>query len=273
MAQPRPVVRSAAVTPDSGTIVFVHGMYMNAASWEPWAERARARGFESLVASWPYHDGEPSELRRRIDPKLGKLTFGDVVAHFKGLIDGLPTKPMLIGHSIGGLAVQKLLNDGYATAGVAVSSAPARGVVSFDPHFFRANFPHVNPFAGNKPVEMTPARFHYTFCNTMSRQASDEAFERYVVPESRNVPRSTLGRAAKIDFRKSHGPLLMVAGDTDHLTPLAAVRANARKYHASGGGTRFETFAGRSHFICNQDGWEEVADLAFDFLAAAAPSS
>ena len=132
--------------------------------------------------------------------------------------------------------------------------------------FFRANFPHVNPFAGNKPVVMTPKRFHYTFCNTMSRQASDEAFGRYVVPESRNVPRSTLGKSAKVDFGRKHGPLLFIAGDSDHLTPLAAVRRNAIAYKAAGGTTRFEGLPGRSHFICNQDGWEEVADLAFGFL-------
>lgn len=253
---------------EKGTIVFVHGMYMNGSSWQPWVERAASAGFGSSAPSWPYHDGEPEQLRQEIDPALGRLTFGQVVDHFKGLIDGLPERPLLVGHSIGGLVVQKLVNDGYAKAGVAVSSAPARGVVTLDPHFFRANFPHVNPFAGNKPVVMTPARFHYTFCNTMTRAASDEAFDRYVVPESRNVPRSTLGKAAKIDFRREHVPLLFIAGDSDHLTPLSAVKRNAHAYRAVGGPVRFVSYAGRSHFICNQDGWEEVADQAFEFLTA-----
>lgn len=254
---------------DNGTIVFVHGMYVNGVSWEPWIERARSAGLGALAPSWPCHDGQPAELRAHVDPELGKLSFARVVAHFKGVIAALAERPFLVGHSIGGLVVQKLINDGYGRAGVAVSSAPARGVVSLDPHFLRANFPHVNPLAGNKPVVMTPERFHYTFCNTMTRQASDEAFDRYVVPESRNVARGTLGKEAKIDFRRPHSPLLFVAGDTDHLTPLAAVRRNARRYDAAGGTTRFEEMKGRSHFICNQDGWEEVADIALGFLTSA----
>jgi pimeloyl-ACP methyl ester carboxylesterase len=251
------------------TIVYVHGMYMNAASWQPWVERGAGAGFESVVPSWPYHDGAPGDLRRHLDPALGKLTFGQVVAHYVSVIGALPEPPLLVGHSIGGLVVQKLLNDGYARAAVSVSPAPPRGVVPVDPHFLRANFPHVNPFAGNKPVVMTPRRFHYAFCNTMSREASDEAFERYVVPESRNVPRSTLGRAAAIDFGKAHGPLLIAGGGSDHLTPLAAVRRNAARYRDPGSTTEMKEFAGRCHFICNQDGWEEVADYAFDFLARA----
>jgi pimeloyl-ACP methyl ester carboxylesterase len=117
---------------------------------------------------------------------------------------------------------------------------------------------------------MTRARFHYAFCNTMTRAASDEAFDRYVVPESRNVPRSTLTGSGRIRFRRDHAPLLFLSGDRDHLCPLGAVRRNAAAYRRSPTPVRLRAFAGRSHFICNQDGWEEVADAAFDFLRTAA---
>jgi pimeloyl-ACP methyl ester carboxylesterase len=252
------------------TVVFVHGMYMNAASWQPWADRFAAAGLDSVVPSWPYHEGEPAHLREQIDPALGKLKFGDVVQHYKTIIDGLPERPLLVGHSIGGLAVQKLVNDGYAKAAVSISTAPARGIVSFDPHFFRANFPHINPFAGHAPVQMTPKRFHYTFCNTMTREESDAAFAEYVVPESRNVPRSTLTKAGAIDFRREHVPMLFIAGETDHLTPLSGVKRNASAYDKGPGQVRFQRFAGRSHFICNAPGWEEVADASLEFFDSVA---
>lgn len=74
---------------------------------------------------------------------------------------------------------------------------------------------------------MTRDRFHYAFCNTLTRSASGEAFDEFVVPESRNVPRSTLGRSARIDFGASHVPMLFLAGTQDHLTPVAMVRRNA----------------------------------------------
>jgi pimeloyl-ACP methyl ester carboxylesterase len=250
---------------ESSTLVFIHGMYLNGRSWTPWTGPAKARGYACHTPSWPFHDGEPAALRARIDPALGRLTLGAVTARLKAFIDTLPDRPVLIGHSVGGLLVQRLVNDGYASAGVAISPAPPLGVLSGDPHFWRSNFPHVNPLALNRPVRMTPKRFHYTFCNTMSRAESDAAFEEYVVPESRNVPRSTLTTQARVRFRAPHRPLLIMGGDRDHLTPLAMVRRNARAYKA--GVVDFQEFAGRSHFICNQPGWEDVAGAAFDWLA------
>jgi alpha-beta hydrolase superfamily lysophospholipase len=248
-------------------VVFIHGMYMNGTSWEPWIERAATRGWVAQAPSWPFHDGAPGERRRDVPDGLGGLTFGAVTEHYKRILEGVEPAPFLVGHSIGGLVVQKLINDGHGRAGVALSPAPPRGVLSFDPRFFRANVPHLNPFAGSRPVLMTPKRFHYTFCNTMTRDASDAAFERYVVPESRSVPRSTLTAQGAIDFRRAHAPLLICGGDHDHLTPLAMVRRNAAKYRRSPQPVECRVFAGRSHFLCNQDDWYQVADTAFDWLA------
>ncbi|MGL5817693.1 MAG: alpha/beta hydrolase [Phycicoccus sp.] len=248
------------------TVVFVHGMYLTGASFAPWIERAAAAGLTGIAPSWPHHDGEPAALRATVDPALGRLDFGTVVERYRRLIATLPEPPLLVGHSIGGLVVQKLVNEGLARAAVAVSSAPPRGIVSFSPHFVRANVPHVNPFAGNRPVVMTSSRFRYTFGNTMTRAESDAMFERYVVPESRNVPRSTLTGQGAIDFGAPHAPLLFLTGDQDHLTPLDAVRRNARAYRKSGDAVDLVTYEGRCHGICNQAGWEEVADRAFAFL-------
>src|SRR5215470_18082947 len=93
-------------------VVFIHGMYMNGRSWAPWVEHFSAQGYRCHAPSWPYHDGEPAALRRDIDPGLGRLTFGQVTDHLKAFIDTLPRRPVLIGHSVGGLQTQKLVNDG-----------------------------------------------------------------------------------------------------------------------------------------------------------------
>jgi len=247
-------------------VVFIHGMYLNARSWQPWVERFASAGFSCSAPSWPFHHGDPRTLRNEVDPRLRSLTFGDVTAHLKSVIDALPERPILVGHSIGGLLVQRLVEDGYARAGVAISSAPPPGVRSYSPHFVRANFPHINPFAGSRPVFMTPKRFHYAFCNTLTPRASDEAFEQFVVPESRLVPRSTLGKSAKIDFSSARAPLFFLAGTRDHLTPVAMVRRNASKYKDDSGQVEYREFVGRSHYICGEPGWEEVADAAIGWL-------
>jgi len=244
-------------------LVFIHGMYLNAASWGDWMPVAESRGYAPHALSWPFHEGDPAALRARIDPDLGRLTFGEVISSLAGRIAELPEKPVLIGHSVGGAAVQKLIDLGLARAGVAISPAPPQGVLAASPTFLRANFPHVNPFAGNRPIRMTADRFAYTFGNTMPRVASDAAFQRFVVPESRNVPRSLLTRQARIDPAAPHAQLLMIAGDQDHLVPLPLVKRNAARYHDPVG---VRVIEGRGHFLCNQDGWEGVAGIAFDWL-------
>lgn len=248
-------------------VMFIHGMYLNGNSWQPWVERFTSAGFTCSAPSWPYHEGDPHTLRSAVDPGLGALTFGAVTDHLKALIDLLPERPFLVGHSIGGLLVQRLVNDGYARAGVSISSAPPQGLMSFSPHFLRANFPHINPISGSKPVLMSPERFHYAFANTTSRSASDEAFDQFVVPESRNVPRSTLGRSARIDFSAPGAPLLFLTGDQDHLTPVGMVRRNAHKYAAGPRTVDYQEFTGRSHYICGEQDWEKFADAALAWLS------
>ena len=250
----------------SRQIVFVHGMYMNGSSWDPWVEVAKSKGFDPIAPSWPFHNAEPSVLRSHIDLALGKMQFRHVVNSYKKLIDSLPERPHLVGHSVGGLVVQKLINDGYGAAAVSISPAPPLGVFTMAPEFLRANLPHLNFFAGSKPVVMTKKRFHYAFCNTMTREESDAAFEQYVTPESRRVPQSILTLQGKIAFKKAHAPLLLIGGDKDNLIPLKLVKRNVKAYRKGEGVVDFQSFTNRGHFICNEPGWEEVAEASFDWL-------
>lgn len=247
-------------------LVLVHGMYMNGSSWDPWVRLATSKGFDPIAPSWPFHSASPSVLRDHIDPALGKMQFRHVVDSYKKLIDSLPERPLLIGHSVGGLVVQKLINDGYGAAAVSISPAPPLGVLTLAPEFLRANLPHLNFFVGSKPIIMTKKRFHYTFCNTMTRAESDQAFEQYVTPESRRVPQSILTPQGEIKFKRSHAPLFLIGGDKDNLIPLKLVQRNVKAYRKGEGIVDFQSFSNRGHFICNEPGWEEIAEASFDWL-------
>ncbi len=242
----------------SKDIVLVHGMFQNPESWKKWAAYFDQHGYRCHSPAYPYHAGNPEELCRIIDPALGKLTFGRVVESLATFIDQLPAKPVLIGHSMGGLAVQKLIEMGKGTAGVCIDSAPPLGVFSFKWSFARANLPTLNPLRGNSVDLPSVKWFHYAFCNTMSMEETQREYDLYVVPESRNVPRSTLGLAAKIDFKKPHPPLLFIAGEKDHIIPASLNRANFKRYRDAGSKTDFKVFPHRTHYICGMEGWEEV---------------
>jgi pimeloyl-ACP methyl ester carboxylesterase len=189
-----------------------------------------------------------------------------VVNHLEGFIKSLNEKPIVIGHSMGGLVVQLLLQKGIASAAIAIDSAPPAGVFTTQFSFLKANWGHITPFANSAlPVVMTFERFQYAFVNGMSLNEQQAAFDRYVVPESRAVPRESL--FAKIDFKNKKQPLLLIAGGNDNIIPAALNQTNYEKYQGAASVTEMKTFARRNHFILGQTGWEEVADFCMGWLS------
>lgn len=250
----------------SRNIVFIHGLFQNPKSWGNWITYFERKGFACHAPAYPYHAGKPEVLRKNIDQKLGKLTFGEVIESLSTFIDMLPEKPVLIGHSMGGLAVQKLLEMDKGAAAIAIDPAPPAGIFSFKWSFLKANLPTINPFEGNSPCLPSVEWFHYAFCNTMTMDETKKEYDLFVVPESRNIPRSSTRKDGKISFRKPHNPILIIAGEKDNIIPLSLVKKNFAAYKGSDGVIDFKEFPGRTHYICGQKGWEEVADHIFQWL-------
>ncbi len=214
----------------SKTIIFVHGLFVNPKSWSAWKTYFESKGYTCYTPANPFHEGKPEELRKNTDPNLGLVNFEDVVNNIIELIDTLPEKPIVIGHSLAGLVVQKLMALDKAVAGVCIDGAAPLGIITFKWSFWKSNFPVINYLKGNAVFVPTKEWFHYTFCNTMSREESDKVFDEFVVPESRNIPRGTLKGFAKIDFKKPHKPMLFIAGEKDHIVPAPLNRSNFDAY-------------------------------------------
>jgi pimeloyl-ACP methyl ester carboxylesterase len=250
----------------SQTIVFIHGMYMNPLCWVGWVDYYTAKGYTCLAPAWPGRD-QPVEVLRKNhpDPQLGQLTLSNVLDHYTGVIKKLDEKPIIIGHSMGALAVQLLLQKDMAAAGVAIDSAPPMGVITTKWSFLKSNWPHITPFVSqSSPIEMTFERFQYTFVNGLPLVEQRAAYDRYVVPESRRVPRESL--TARVDFKKPHAPLLLIAGSADHIIPASLNKSNYARYEKSPSVTDYKEFPGRTHFTIGQNGWEEVAGYVLAWL-------
>lgn len=249
----------------SKTVMFVHGLYMTPLCWENWTQCFEAKGFQTLAPAYPGRDKSVQKLQTP-NASLGRLTLWDILDHLTARLKALDEKPVLVGHSMGGLIVQLLLHRGFASAAVAIDSAAPAGVFTTAFSYLRANWGHVTPFVNiNSPVFMSFKRFQYAFVNGMPLDEQRSAFERYVVPESRHIPRDSL--FAKIDFRKPHAPLLLVAGGNDHIIPPGLNKTNFKKYTDRSSTTELKQFPGRNHFILGQRGWEEVADYCMDWIS------
>lgn len=250
----------------SKTIVLIHGLFVNPKSWAEWRAYFEAQGYTVHTPAYLSHTGDPKELRKNIDPKLSAVNFKEVTLNLASFIESLPEKPILIGHSLGGLLVQKLLSMGLGVAGVAIDSAPPVGITPTQWSFWKANLPVVNFIKGNAPFIPTKKWFRYAFGNAVSQAQSDAAFEEFVVPESRNIARGTLFPFAKVDFKKLHKPLLFIAGEKDNIIPAALNKKNFKAYKNKDGVREFKEFSGRGHFICGEPNWQEVAKYAQNWM-------
>jgi len=252
----------------SKTIVFIHGLFMNPTSWEAWIKYYESKGYTCYAPAYPFHEGKPADLRNKLNGELGTLTFGQVINRLISFIDALPEKPILIGHSMGGLAVQKLIELDKGVAGICIDTAPPAGIFSFEWSFLKANLPTINPLKGNSVCMPTVKWYQYAFCNTMTLAETQIEFDKFVVPESRNIPRSSTKADGKIDFTKPHQPLLFIAGEKDNIIPASLNKKNFEAYKDKTSKRDFKVFSNRTHYICGQKNWEEVADYINNWITS-----
>jgi pimeloyl-ACP methyl ester carboxylesterase len=243
----------------SKKVCFIHGMFMNPSCWDGWVEYFTSHGYECEAPPWPCHESSIEELNASPDARLGDLTLKEVITRYSSMLSNMDEQPILIGHSMGGLIVQLLLNQGLGNCGIAIDHAPPAGVFSFEWSFLRSNLPTVNPLAGNKPARMSFPLFRYAFANGIPEEGQQMLYERYICPESRNVPRSSTGAVGKIHFRKTQAPLLIIAGQNDHIIPASLNRKTFNQYQPGSSVVDFKEFEGRNHCIIIQKEWHEVA--------------
>ncbi len=250
-------------------VVLIHGLFQNPLSWADWVTFFEERDFRCETIAYPHHDGDPKDLRANPDPKLGTLTLNDVVEHVVARLDAMGMQqPIVVGHSMGGLVVQKLVALKRASLGVCISTAPPKGVLSFKWSFLKCNIGTVNPFAGDSICKPSVEWFHAAFTNTMTLEQTRDIYDRLVVYESRNIPRSGTKADGAIDFTRPHAPLLFIAGEADTIIPHSLVEKNMKAYTDAASVKDWKLFPGKTHFICGQDGWEEVAQFVVDWIAA-----
>jgi len=253
----------------SKTIVLIHGLFLTYKGWDHWVRYLEDKGYTVIAVPWPGRDKSVAELRKaHPDPELGKRTLKEVIEHHIKVIDGLDEKPILIGHSLGGLMTQILLNRGYGAAGVAIDSGPPQGLLSTKWSFLKSAWPLLNFLnPSSRPYFMSFEEFQYAFVNGQPLEEQRKAYHDQVVPESLRIGRGALTSTAHIDYKKPHAPLLFIAGETDHIIPASLNKSNQSKYKDSGSVTDFKEFQGRNHYGLAHTGWQELADYTLTWIA------
>lgn len=257
-------------------IVLIHGLWMTPKSWNTWAEYFRARGHEVIVPGWPgIDDREVADIRSNPEALKG-IGLAQIADHYERIIRALPEKPIIMGHSFGGLLTQMLADRGLGVAYVGVTPGQPAGITTLPASTLWTGTPILsNPFARNGAKPLSKGHFHFTFGNDLDRAASDRLWEEFAVNSYNRVffegvagAFNEKGGVSHVDFgRTDRAPLLVITGEIDHVVPPAIGRAIVKKYTATNSPAvvEYREFAGRTHRIVSQDGWEEVAEYALDW--------
>ena len=259
----------------SKTIVFSHGAWLNSLSWENFLGYFAAQGYTCSAPEWPYRDKPAAELRENTPPELAQIGLKELTDHYARIVRALPEPPILIGHSFGGLIVQQLLDRGLGRAGVALDSAAPEGVFALDWSVLKVNAGILFKWmAWDQVVHMAFPEFQYAFTNTFPEDQQRACYDKYLVPETGRIffqaafAQLDPHHALQVNFKNNDRvPLLLIAGEKDHIVPAHVARANYEHYQHSTARTDFREFPGRAHLLIAQEGWEEIADYIATWLA------
>ncbi len=253
----------------SKTAVFIHGAWMTPASWDNFRKSFESAGFTTYAPAWPYIDSaSPDELRRNPPAALGALSVSEIVDHYQSFITTLPEKPLIVGHSFGGLFTQILLDRGLGWAGVAIDPAPIAGVVP-SAVSLAAAAPILLRWKGwELPFTLSRAAFASSFANAAPPALQNEAYDKLVVPTSGRIfYEDAFWLGTGVHPARRTQPLLITVGENDRtVTPFTALGAfNIQK--KSPAETDFKYFPGHSHFLIAEPGWEDVANYILRWVS------
>lgn len=254
----------------SKNIVFVTGAFVSHICWDDWRNYFESKGYNTVAPPWPYKVGKVEDLRNKQphDTDLADLTLKEVIDSYAAATKKFTDKPIAIGHSLGGMMTQVLVNRDLVSAGVAIHPVPTLGVFPYEFSFLKAGWKSLGLFTSMKKTHLMSFKdFQYAFVNGMPLAEQKAAYEKFAIPESKRVARGGLTSAAKVDYKKTHPPLLITSGSEDTITPAHLNIRNFKRYKKNNGSViEYKEFPGRNHFVLGQSTWKEDADYILNWL-------
>ena len=254
-------------------VVFVHGLWLLPSSWENWAALFEEAGYVALMPGWPDDPETVAEAKAHPEVFAGK-GIAEIADYEEAIIRRLDRKPVVIGHSFGGLMTEILAGRGLAAASVAISPAPFRGVLPLPIAALRTTSVALrNPANRSRAVPLTYEQFRYSFANLVGEDEAKELYLGYSVPGTGEALFQAAAAnlnpwsEAKVDTKNpARGPMLVISADSDQTVPWAIANASYKREKRNPGVTEIVKMENRGHSLTIDKGWREVAETALAFV-------
>ena len=254
-------------------VVFVHGLWLLSSSWKAWRDLFDDNGYASLAPGWPDDPDTVAEAREHPET-FAKKMVAQVTDHYLAAIARLEKRPVVIGHSFGGLIAQKIAGEGVAEATISIDNAPFKGVLPLPVSALKSASPVLtNPANINRGVSLTFEQFTFGWANNLDETEARHLFETYHVPaagaplfQAATANFNPFGGETAVDSKNpDRGPLLIIAGEKDNTVPLAISNASYKIQAKNPGVTEEIVIPDRGHSLIIDSGWRTVADEALVF--------
>lgn len=247
-------------------IFMIHGMWGGPWVWENFKGFFEDRGYRCVTPSLPFHDMRPDE---RPDPRLATTSMLDYAEALQSEITRLDSRPIVMGHSMGGLLAQILGSRGLAEALVLLTPAAPAGVVSIRQsmlRFFQSVVAQGRFW--KKPLRPSFQEAVYSVLGLLPEEERRATYNRFVYESGRATFEIRCWlldtkRATRIEASKITCPVLVVAGAQDRIIAASVVRGIADKYGAV---ARYRELPDHAHWVLGEPGWQDVAELVSGWL-------
>jgi len=254
----------------SKSVVFITGTFIGNNCWDEWKLYFESKGYHCIAPAWPYKNATPEELRNRHgDDPIAHNRLETLIDYFANKVETPQGPSIVIGHSLGGLIVQLLLQRGIGSAGVAIHSFPPAGISIFAISFLNAVWGAMGVFTPTRKTYMISFKtWKHAVANGLSCEQQKQSFYKYAIPESKLITRDAFKCVAKINFKSPHAPLLILSGGDDRIISPALNYNNYKKYKAGKSITGYKEFKGHNHLVFDYPACKEHADFILNWLQA-----
>lgn len=247
-------------------VCFIQGDWLIQTIWDRFDRHFKACGYTCSVLSLP-PPGERGWYRILHGKDNRYFPLQRLVEFYAEQVAGFPAPPVLIGHAMGGLVVQLLLDRGVGLAGVAIASRPPQRVFPGLLPLLQILTARTERLEGMRFLRMTPTQFSRRIAYPLTWQAAQPLYGQLVgrVPQKLMLA-AAFGVGSRLLFDNERGPLLLVSGGDDRTVASSVVLANYVYQRRSLAPTDYLSFPGYGHLLVTQPGWEHVADRIIEWL-------